>query len=106
MKNVSVEKKLQLVNQVRSQYRQDQRDLRLREQILYGRDYVPYEPYEEEEFNEAAGGTTPFRLRVMATLVVFVLILMLDRNDRSIFGISSQQIFESISVDYTGLLQK
>lgn len=121
MSDISVEKRLQLVRQVRSRYRQDQNDLLKREQILYGTTSIdrlrketqnPFKPKEDEEefsydiydeFPEnrpVSQGGSSFGLRFIAAAMIFVLILMLDKNNRSLFGMTTQQIFDTIAADY------
>ena len=105
MGNYTMEQKLRLVNQVRSRYDQDQSDLLRREQLLYGKtsnrtfDLEPEGAFPEAE-TENPAGVSFFRLRLLAALVVFVLILTLDRNGKDLFGMSTEQIFQSIAKDY------
>lgn len=105
MGNYTMEQKLRLVNQVRSRYGQDQSDLLRREQLLYGKtsnrafDYEQDGAFPEAE-TESPAGVSFFRLRLLAALVVFVLILALDRNGKDLFGMSTEQIFQSIAKDY------
>lgn len=121
MSDISVEKRLQLVRQVRSRYRRDQNDLLKREQILYGTTSIdrlrketqnPFKPKDDEEefsydiydeFPEnrpVSQGGSSFGLRFIAAAMIFVLILMLDKNNRSLFGMTTQQIFDTIAADY------
>lgn len=109
MNDITVEKKLQLINQVRSRYHRDQDDLLRREQLLYGktserlqRGYGPYEEPAAEKAAEPAesGAVQTLRLRVMAALVLFVLLLVMDQNGKELFGISSSRVFAEIAKDY------
>ena len=132
MSDITMEQRLQLVNQVRSRYHQDQNDLLHREQLLYGKtsidrlrrdakstyrrnfnyagnngsgESMEYDPYDPDgEFpvsqTEPSFGPNAFRLRFMAAVGMFVLILMLDRNGKDLFGMSTDQIFRSIAKDY------
>ena len=105
MGNYTMEQKLRLVNQVRSRYGQDQSDLLRREQLLYGKtsnrtiDYEQDGAFSETE-TESPSGVNFFRLRLLAALAIFVLILALDRNGKDLFGMSTEQIFQSIAKDY------
>ena len=105
MGNFTMEQRLQLVNQVRSRYDQDQNDLYRREQLLYGKTSNRAFDLEPDgtvsgDGTESTAGVGFFRLRLLAALVMFVLILALDRNGRDLFGMSTEQIFQSIAKDY------
>lgn len=128
MSDITMEKKLQLISQVRSRYRHDQSDLLHREQLLYGKtsidrlrreaknpygyspnrqremdeEFMEYDPYNElgEGYPDGVSGAGPFRIRLFAALVAFLLILALDKNGRDLFGFSTEQIFHSIAKDY------
>ena len=103
MSDITVDKKLQLINQVRSQYNKDQYDLQHREQLLYGRtserrrqpetEYVPTANY------EVTGRISPLRIRLLAALGLFFLLLILDMSGTSLFGLQMSQVFDYIARD-------
>lgn len=99
MKNVSSEQKLQLIQQIRSRYNEDRYDMRDRERILYGRESV--RPWEED-------GTDPgqempqssFRLRVLLAVLLFAVVVMIDTNGTSLWGLTAEKVYQIISADY------
>lgn len=101
MSDATVEKKLELVQQIRSQYNKNQFDLLNREQILYGRT-MPRESYTYENPAEEAAlpvGST-FKLRLFAAGFLFVLIIALDITGKSLAGLETGQIFTILAQDY------
>lgn len=91
MSDISVDQKLKLIEQVRSQYHRDQYDLLHREQILYGRTA-------SDPSDEPMRGS--FRIRLAAAVLLFVLIVLFDQKDGNILGITTSQVFQSIENDY------
>ena len=74
MNDITVDKKLQLINQVRSQYNKDQYDLQHREQLLYGRTSERRRPETEAAGvtnYEVTGRVSPLRIRLLAALGLF-----------------------------------
>lgn len=106
MSEIPVEKRLELIQQVRSQYHKNQCDLQTREQILYGKTSASVRQEEPIEI-KAAGAeaaeeeTVSFlKIRVMGAVVLFLIVLMLDISGASLFGLCSEQFFEQLSKDY------
>ncbi len=125
MSDISMEQKLELVNQIRSQYHRNQSDLMNREQILYGRssardveyrtthsDYRNYSDYREHrdfmEYSGAKAGTdeegilsdNTFKIRLALAGVLFLIVVMFDKTGKSLAGISTNQVFQAIATDY------
>lgn len=102
MNDVTMEQKLQLIRQVRSRYHENQYDLSDREQLLYGRpSYKDYDGYKDDSEGSAPPGpVSSFRLRFLAALLLLVLFILMDRNDRDVAGITTEKIYEMISADY------
>lgn len=104
MSDITVEKKMQLIQQVRSQYNRNQNDLMNRERILYGRTSTIYNDNEQpvissqEKEGMVVHGT--FRLRFFLSVVLVVAVVIFDKNNTSLFGITTNQIFESIAKDF------
>lgn len=102
------ERKLQLIQQVRSRYHEDQYDMSNRERILYGRtsvyDRADYgeDTYDDPEEDSLAS----FKLRFFIALVLFGLIVFMDRNNTAIGGITSEKICGIISADYEEKLEE
>lgn len=107
MSDISVDKKLQLVQQVRSQYNRNQYDLRSREQILYGRsstvratahDELPV--YGNDTGSEDGLPKSTFKLRFLAALILVVAVMVFDNNGHTLLGIDTRQIFAAISENF------
>ena len=113
MSDITMEKKLQLIQQVRSRYHENQYDLSNRERILYGRTGFSQERRERGElysdaYEDAYGeplmpSGAPFsffRLRFLAALLLLALVILMDKSNISVAGITTEKIFEMISADY------
>lgn len=108
MSDFSVEQKLELVQQVRSQYYRNQSDLMNREEILYGKAQVrkPTEAYSPpvpptlDHTAEASSEDDTRKLRFGLTAVLVLLIILFDKSNTSITGVSMEQVFDVIAYDY------
>ncbi len=101
MGNFTVDKKLELMRQIRSRYQQNRYDMFHRERLLYGRSNMTFS--EEETPDDLMEDTEPynsFPLRILLALGLFLLIIICDLSGRSIFGIQPSQCFSAISADY------
>lgn len=117
MSDTTIEKKLALVQQIRSTYNKNQYDLTNRERILYGRSTVRnYPPLSykdsfredavEEDFPQDAGteGAGFFKLRLLLAAVLFLGVVLWDKNGGTLAGLSADWVFEAISADYTVMI--
>lgn len=115
MSDISVEQRLELVKQVRSKYYENQSDMMNREQILYGkafpknqeiirnpRDTVDFYQRNIDTESEGEGifkdGTLKIRYALAA--VAFITIVLLDKSEKTLAGISMNDVFTSIQTDY------
>lgn len=104
MGDITVEKKMQLVQQVRSQYNRNQYDLMNREKILYG--YTSPNRMRSEETagfemdTDIPADISTFKLRFLAAVILFVTVATLDLTGSSLFGITPSKIYECISQDF------
>lgn len=110
MSEFTTEQKLQLVQQVRSRYRQDRCDMFSREQILYGKSEMPLrEEYAEESFGNSPGErrkSSSLRLRLMFAACLLGTVVFMDVKKIEIGGITADKIFRVISADYEAVLEK
>jgi len=103
-----MEQKLQLVQQVRSRYHENQYDMSNRERILYGKTsrnpdlrYVSaYRDAYEEPMEGTNGTISFFKLRMFVALLLLAAVIIMDKNGFSVAGITTEQIFQAISADY------
>lgn len=104
----TMEKKLQLVQQVRSRYNENQYDMSNRERILYGRASAAERPdynrslyYDENVLPDSEGDSvSSFKLRFFIALVLFGIVVFMDRSHVAIGGITSEKLYGMISADY------
>ena len=96
------ERKLQLVQQVRSRYHENQYDMSNRERIMYGRTSVFDRPgYDDDTLPDSEDGSlSSFKLRFLIALVLFGIVVFMDRSHTSIGGITSEKLYGMISADY------
>lgn len=104
MSNFTVDKKIELMRQIRSRYQKDRSDLFRREQLLYGKtSFYPSADSSLGEMMDLEDEGEPiqtFPLRVLLAAALFLLIIICDISDKSFLGIRSQQCFSAISTDY------
>lgn len=116
MEEISTEQKLQLVQQIRSQYNRNRYDMNHREQILYGRTsstagLSQMNSYNKMSFQKEKLSTTEaeadvtltsvslkFRCALAALLFIFAVIS--DFFGIKPLGLEMQQIFTYIAADY------
>ena len=108
MSDVSTEKRLRLLKQIRSRYNEDQLDMTNRERILYGRSSRPIERYEDplEDGELPDGQFSFFRLRLIVAAMLVGLVILMDMKDVSLAGITADKIFQAISADYEEKLEQ
>ncbi len=102
-----MEQKLQLVQQIRSRYHENQYDLSNREKILYGRTGAvqPGSLYPEPEL-EQPHPSSLFRVRLLMALLLFGLVVAMDMGGFQIAGLTADRILEAISADYEDTLNQ
>lgn len=102
MSDVSTEKRLRLLKQIRTRYNEDQIDLINRERILYGRSSRQSDRYEEplEEDQIPDGQNSSFRLRLAVAVGLVGLVIFMDMRGVSLAGITADKIFQAISADF------
>lgn len=107
MSDFPVEKKLELVQQVRSRHYQNQSDMMNREQILYGRTWAKrpenegyhIEPHSGNE-EEGIFRDNTLKIRFAIAAVLFLLIILIDQGGQTVAGISMEKVFSIIETDY------
>jgi hypothetical protein len=102
MSDITLDQKLQLVHQVRSQYDRNQYDLQNRERILYGKEAAyPHDMEFGEDGEMASLRISTFKLRLLVAVVLLFGIVILDQNGIAIFGVSAQEILRYINEDFS-----
>lgn len=102
MSDFTTEQKLQLVQQIRSRYKENRYDIHRREHILYGKTFPVYG--ESEDYPEDPNGRSPasasLKGRMLVAVMLFIGLVVLQENQMKIAGITSEKIYEMISADY------
>lgn len=107
MNDISVEQRLELVKQVRSKYYENQSDMMNREQILYGksvntRDMGDFYQLKTDNESKQDGifkdGT--LKLRYALAAVALLTIILFDKSEKTLGGISMNEVFTAIQKDY------
>lgn len=110
MSDITVEQKLQLIQQIRSEHSRNQYDMQNREQILYGKSSLG-NAYSSPYIGNARSGVyglsdadTPikistFKIRLGLALVLLCIIIFLDVRQNSLWGLNTSKIFTYISKD-------
>ncbi len=133
MDNTTFDKKLALIQQVRSSYDRNQFDLSHRERILYGktaprsraqsgycdtrhsnaryrdmgyRDAAyPYAAYQDSE-GEGDFGFSFLKLRFLLAAILLVALILLDQKGGTFAGITTKEVFSTIAKDYTAEIDR
>lgn len=96
MSDITAEKKLELIRNIREENHKNRLNLQSRESVLYGHEYC----YTGEAINEAGDGTgkrtSHLGFRILFAIILFSLFIILD-NTKGVWGGFS-------SVDIYGLL--
>lgn len=108
MSEISAERKLQIVKQIREEHANNQRLIRGRENILYGF-HSPYPAY-QNEMHQAADldsetfplkGNLSFRIRLVVSLILLVSVILLDKTNTDIFQYTVSDMFTYLGTDLT-----
>lgn len=103
MNDLTMEKRLQLVRQVRSRHSENRYDLSNREQILYGKTTLSSEGEYWDSAQPSGEDEIPvssFKLRLLLALFLFGVVVFMDRSQTAIGGITSEKLYRVISADY------
>lgn len=96
MDDITVEKKMQLVQQIRSQHNRNQYDLSARERILHGYSVDFTSPVGSDE--KSTSESLKFRSALAVMLLLFS--ILFDYFKIAPVGIEMNQIFQMIAADY------
>lgn len=105
MSDVTVEQKLQLLQQIRSRYSENQYDLHNRERILYGQAAGGYSgkaasSAPEEQDTGQTPAVSRFRLRLLLAVLFLGALVFMEKNHIEVAGITAEVIQRVISADY------
>lgn len=104
MSDISVEEKLQLVQQLRNRNHENKYSMHNRERILYGKSYSGVSEH-SGAIPEEPEATSSFQLRFLLAVLLFAAFIIMDLNDIKVAGITMEQIVQVISADYEDKLE-
>lgn len=108
MSEVSVEKKLQVVKQIREENAKNERLIRGRESVLYGF-HSPYPVYPDEMINSETDGepisyygkSMSLKIRLVLSLILVVSIIILDKTQTQVMKYTVSDMFTYLETDLT-----
>ena len=100
MSEISIDKKLELMHQIRSRSERDRFDMAKREMIVYGKDNPKRNAVFFAQEAESEDDFSTFPLRILLSVALFLLIVVCDLSGKSFLGIHANQCFQAIRVDY------
>lgn len=101
MSEVNSEQKIQLVQQIRTQYEKNQCDIKNRKQLMFGNGYdmtMQNAGMIPQENSSAKSESLKCRCAIAALLFIFTIIF--DLIGAHPFGVSMEQVFTAIATDY------
>lgn len=108
MSEISAEKKLQVVKQIREEHAANQRLIRGRESILYGF-HSPYPEYQNERIDSETDcepfsfgkGNFSFKIRFAVAIILLVSAILLDKTEVTVFEYTVSDVFAYLETDIT-----
>lgn len=97
MDDITTEQKLQLVQQIRSQYHKNQYDMSNRERILYGHHNEQASFTDNTESNTVSES---LKFRCILAVMLFMVVILFDQFGIKPFGMNMQQVFDVFAEDY------
>lgn len=107
MSDITTEQKLQLVQQVRSRYNENQYDMSNRERVLYGKTSIPLQAagYGEEP-QSGEPYVSSFKLRLLLALLLFGAVVFMDVRHIKIGAFTTEKLYGMIAADYEEKLEE
>lgn len=98
-----MDKRLELIQQIRTQNHQNRYDMVSREQLLYGKS-VPGDTYHTDENGEQP--VSSFKIRLLAAVTLLMFMIVMDTTNKSLGNISLKNISEILAVDYEARIEE
>lgn len=102
MSDITAERRLELIRNIREENNRNRMNMRNRESILYGQNYDKVVTYEEEKTSTTSttqGGMLFFR--ILAAIILFSLFVILDYNKATWFSLNTDIICNYLKENYT-----
>ena len=101
-----MEQKLQMVQQVRSRYSENQSDMYNRERFFCGESsHSSKLKTVDGESMEMRGGSLFLKIRFLFAILFFLSIVIMDTNNIRVAGITLEKIYQVISADYVDKIE-
>lgn len=108
MSEISAEKKLQVVRQIREDHANNQRLIQGREQILYGF-HSPYPAYQSDPLSKDSDGETfplkqkslSFKIRFLVALILLLSLIILDKTKGNVYEYTVSDMAAYLETDLT-----
>lgn len=114
MSNITMDKRLELIQQIRTQNHQNQYDMISREQLLYGKS-CSRNTYDTDtnRYNDMTEGieadqqpVSSFKIRLLVAVTLLLFGIVLDSSGKSLGKISLKDISEILAVDYEARIEE
>ncbi len=102
MSDITAEKKLELIRNIREENSRNRMNLRSRENILYGQNYD--NPVTNDSVNMTISSEKSFStlgIRIFTAIILFSLFIILDYTKQTWFSLDSVQICKYLQENYT-----
>ncbi|MCM1568238.1 MAG: hypothetical protein NC081_02175 [Roseburia sp.] len=103
-----MDRRTELIQQIRSQGHQNRYDMVSREQLLYGKSYgrdAAFPPASQEKESEETQPVSTFKIRLLFALTLLMLMIMMDTTNKSIGNLSIKKISDILAVDYEAQIE-
>lgn len=114
MSNITMDKRLELIQQIRTQNHQNQYDMISREQLLYGKS-CSRNTYDTDtnRYNDMTEGieadqqpVSSFKIRLLVAVTLLLFGIVLDSSGKSLGKLSLKDISEILAVDYEARIEE
>ena len=102
MNDITPTQKLQLIQQIRSQYHRNQNDMYRREQILYGNRHLPSS--DEYSHSDTVGKISGFKIRSMVAIVFVCSVILSDLYSFPTTSKNAGAFLNAMKMDYQDLV--
>lgn len=100
MSDVTAEKRLALIRNIREENTRNRMNLRNRENILYGQHYHSVTNDQADDILHTGKHASSLGLRILVAIVLFSLFVILDYTERTWFSVNASGIRETLQENY------
>ncbi|MGN1147884.1 MAG: hypothetical protein ACI4TB_05640 [Lachnospiraceae bacterium] len=100
MSDITAEKRLELIRNIREENTKNRMKLRSRENILYGQHYNNATNTEADDMLQTGKHASSLGLRILVAIVLFSLFIILDYTEGTWFSVNASGIRENLQENY------